>query len=429
MTKLEEEVSDVKLINKTLILKMIKFFMITIISFVVLLLLAWAIPDKMVKYNVEYSLNFVGESWTPTFTFEDSASLDDYTDRHCLGYAIKEGSNENYNLFQSVMDVKNYARYWHGYLVFLRPMLCFFNYLQIRYINMFLFMILISAVFSKVKDRLGWGIAVSFIIALCMTNILIIPWSLQFSPVYYIMLIFMIVILSFYQGQDDKSEFWTLAFLFVGMLTNFLDFLSAPLLTVGVPLCIITLLELKVNREQGNKKILLKDTVFMVSWGLGYALCWISKWVIASLVLQKNILLDAAKQAELRSVGGEETVIDAITKNLGSLEMPYFQNIVEKWYGLSLVILIVAILIGAVILFHKKNLKSTLPFVLLAVMPYIWMCVFKQHSSMHWIFVYRIQMISVFALLSIYIHIFDWDRFKQPVLRLMMRKKNVSEEI
>ena len=159
MTKLEEEVSDVKLINKTLILKMIKFFMITIISFVVLLLLAWAIPDKMVKYNVEYSLNFVGESWTPTFTFEDSASLDDYTDRHCLGYAIKEGSNENYNLFQSVMDVKNYARYWHGYLVFLRPMLCFFNYLQIRYINMFLFMILISAVFSKVKDRLGWGIA------------------------------------------------------------------------------------------------------------------------------------------------------------------------------------------------------------------------------------------------------------------------------
>ena len=28
----------------------------------------------------------------------------------------------------------SYSRYWHGYLIFLKPALCFFNYAQIRYL-------------------------------------------------------------------------------------------------------------------------------------------------------------------------------------------------------------------------------------------------------------------------------------------------------
>ncbi len=45
-------------------------------------------------------------------------------------------ANDNY-------IVKNYGRYWHGYQVLLRPLLCFFSYPDIRQINMILQFILV----------------------------------------------------------------------------------------------------------------------------------------------------------------------------------------------------------------------------------------------------------------------------------------------
>lgn len=405
------------LFTKDNVFKFIKLFIITIAIFVFLLFAAWLIPDKMVKYNVEYSLNYIGEGWTPIFTYEDAASLDDYTDRLCLNNSIKEGSNEMYNTFQAMMDMKDYARYWHGYLVVLRPLLCFVNYLQIRYINMFLLMTLVACVFAKMKDRLGWGISISFIIALCTTNVLIVPWSLQFSPVFYIMLISLLFILNLYGLNGKKPVFWLQFFFFVGMVTNFLDFLSAPLLTAGIPVCIIISLCLR-EENRTNTNIIGESLQDFLFWGMGYALCWISKWLLSSIILNKNVLYDAVRQAKLRSIGGRETIIDTLTINLESMLMPYFYNTAGKWYGLLLMGLIGVFLIGILIAFHKANFMYMIPYFLAGVIPYIWMCIFKEHSCAHWIFVYRIQMITVFCILCIYVNLLDTNTLKQRILKM-----------
>lgn len=46
-------------------------------------------------------------------------------------YEVIALSNDNY-------IVKNYGRYWHGYQVLLRPLLCVFTYSDIRHMNMIL---------------------------------------------------------------------------------------------------------------------------------------------------------------------------------------------------------------------------------------------------------------------------------------------------
>lgn len=410
-----------KTVENGIVWKSLTTFVITMTSLIILFLLTWLIPDRMVKYNVDYSLDFVGEEWPPIFTHADASRLDDYTDSNILSNCIKERGNSEYGLFKSMLDINGYPRYWHGYLTVLRPMLALFNYLQIRYISMFLFMILIAGVFTKMKERLGWGIAISFILGLCMTYIIIIPWSLQFSPVYYIMLIYTLLVLLRYSSEKANKNFWLLSFMVIGVITNFIDFLTAPLLTLGIPLSIITLFDLQCKKR---KDVIVNQFFYMVFWGIGYAFSWITKWLLASLVLQKNVLSDAYEQAKFRTTGGEETILDSIVRNLEVLKMPYFHDTFSKWYGATLGILALLIIVAIVIFFHKKDMKFAYPLILPAILPYAWMCVFKEHSYIHFAFVYRIQMITIFCLMCIYVGCIDWTRLASVLSRLLLKQKH-----
>ena len=67
-------------------------------------------------------------------------------------------------------------------------------------------------------------------------------------------------------------------FLIVGILTSYFDFLTYPVVTLGIPLCCYFLLE--SDRLWNNIKRL---TGFSVSWAIGYAGMCAAKWVIADL--------------------------------------------------------------------------------------------------------------------------------------------------
>ena len=60
--------------------------------------------------------------------------------------------------------VRNYGRYWHGYQIILRPLLCFFTYSDIRQVNMILqlaLVFLLICILAGSKDRIFiipfWG--------------------------------------------------------------------------------------------------------------------------------------------------------------------------------------------------------------------------------------------------------------------------------
>ena len=50
---------------------------------------------------------------------------------------------------------KNYARYWHGYLILLKPLLLIFNYYRIRWINTMAGCVMASAVLLLLYKKIG----------------------------------------------------------------------------------------------------------------------------------------------------------------------------------------------------------------------------------------------------------------------------------
>ena len=106
-----------------------------------------------------------------------------------------------------------------------------------------------------------------------------------------------------------------------GMCINFMDFLTYPIVTLGVPLIALLLLSLKddrVNFLTGLRKIIICS----VLWTAGYAVSWTTKWILASVVLKKNVLLDAAGQAAFRIAGDAEQAAnhrEALRANFSNL--------------------------------------------------------------------------------------------------------------
>lgn len=70
------------------------------------------------------------------FTHARGAQLDG-TDYTMILNVVSE--NPEASVLYKAMDCNNYARYWHGYLLFLRPMMLLFSYMQIRYIYVYLY--------------------------------------------------------------------------------------------------------------------------------------------------------------------------------------------------------------------------------------------------------------------------------------------------
>ena len=161
------------------IIKYISIFFIMIISFCIMLTLSSLIPKKFIEKKVNESAKILEEQTNQLFIPIKSKNVymryDNYTDALMVNtaYSINtktpfysaitarknyiegitkivypdmigelKSSSKHKNLTQvgDLIDTVNndtdesfeYARYWHGYLVFLRPLLVFFNITQIR---------------------------------------------------------------------------------------------------------------------------------------------------------------------------------------------------------------------------------------------------------------------------------------------------------
>lgn len=75
-----------------------------------------------------------------------------------------------------------------------------------------------------------------------------------------------------------------MAFLIIGMLTSFFDFLTYPLFTLGMPLILISVL----GTFSSVQKLcdIVKNSIF---WGIGYGGMWCGKWMVGSILTGDNL--------------------------------------------------------------------------------------------------------------------------------------------
>lgn len=292
-----------------------------------------------------------------------------------------------------------YERYWHGYLLFLRPVLTIFSYEGIRIINA---IILYGGLVWFVK--LAWKIlgkkyTLAILIGLITIDFFFIWKSLQFSSVFKLTLLSSIILLSNYK----KIKTPELLFFIVGGFTSFVDLLTAPLITLGMLLIISTKLY----------KVTWKDIIiYSVIWSVGYISLWAGKWAIVQLLFVPNAFQISIDQIINRTV----TQPDPNFSYVNTIKLNIFQLIgydkSNKIVALMLAI-IFAVFVWRYSTFTKETFKKIIPLAVIGIMPYVWYIVAANHSYLHVWYTYRIQFISVVATILIIFHFVDWKKIKK----------------
>ena len=304
-----------------------------------------------------------------------------------------------------------YIRYWHGSMSILRPLFVFFNIKQIYIINTIIITILaimlaIMLLKTKIKE-----LVIAYITGLIMCTTYIVPLCLEYTWTFIIM--FVVSIISIILDKRQKNL--NVLFLISGMVTCYLDFLTTELITVLVPLLIILVIRYNENRMIEFKQGLIFILTSLLFWGIGYIGMWISKWVLAAIILNVNII-DYVKEPLLNRVTTSEyhyPSLKAIEKNLFTL---YPFNIIENKKILWL--LPVSIIIIEIPLINKKNIKKiwfSALLLLVALIPYIRYAIIASHSFTHYFFTFRTQIVTIIAVILAVIYSIDTDIAKQKI--------------
>lgn len=401
--------------------------------FCISLISVFAIPAKMLKRNAAASgetLLIEGDS-PHVFGGREDWRLDNYTTSIMLNTASADSPNPvnaalldySWNKKESTIKVESfvdsigrkfgkqgggewesYWRYWHGYVIVIRPLLLIMDINGIRTLFLALFsaILLITCwLFSKLSNPLvGLMYALGFVAVNSFVAITSIPFAFSFF-------IGVCGVLFVQLHQDGKwslsgkvSDFlvrWATFFLVVGALTVFFDFLDNPIITLGLPLATLSFLNRNKVAGMHLPSWLGLFIVLCGCWVLGYAATWIVKWILSSVVTGENCVAAALMQVQYRS--GTESApseggagfsrMGVMLKNLHVL-LPSIK--------VSLCICLLTVLIVCYLFCRFQISYPTrwlFPAMLVFLLPYIWYLGVSNHSFVHYWFSYRNQLVSI----------------------------------
>lgn len=381
-------------------------YMILIVIFIAGLSFVSLIPRERIRENVKKSLEqFEKENLAQEVGIIKKTILDDYTDALMMNISysidtsepIQSAMADNFkyriesgtvvgpvvNLRESIendnIKYYGYSRYWHGYLIYLRPLLVIFDYNFLRAIFTIILDLLAIRLIYLLYKKQGKAIALILFISLFIVSYHYCGLSLTYFPVLCISMV-----TSIYIVKKEKLNYIT--FFIVGALTSFFDLLTTPLLTFGIPLLIYLIIK--------GKELTFKEMLILaINWGLGYGVIWVSKWILASIILNKDIIADATKAITKRSgayANGEKV----------TLLKTFIRNIMGIQYEISFIILLT---ITSLIIRRVENLeiskKEVLQYLMIAFLPILWYGLTKNHSCIHPKFTYRNMFLTIFSLL------------------------------
>ena len=288
-----------------------------------------------------------------------------------------------------------YVRYWHGILVILKPLFLFFNYSDIRMFNqtgqLILMCLCLGALAKKKLLRFAPAVLMTYFFLMPFT----LPLSIQYSPVFYTGFASLTVLVYFYDRLKDKG--WILyLFLMTGIITAYMDLLTYPMFTLGIPLA--GLLIMRGTAGHGIFADDLKEFIFSgISWGAGYAGMWAGKILISIPFYGLSPITDALSSVKKRSVSGasEEGIsyMDALNANLFMYKNDIFK---------VLLLLYTAIMAGYIIcsLVRKggrHDIRGAILYVVTGLIPFVWFMVTTEHAQVHSFMTYKNLAVTVFA--------------------------------
>jgi len=372
---------------------------IAIIAGIILMTLAYCAPISQIKKHLAESVDIL-KNETDSYGFAPRVSTsypDHVTDALMLCEAvaprtesvIKDAMNANwigldeYGHIETIIHVFEddrydevslcpYPRYWHGYLVWLKPLLSVMSYSEIRILSMWFQLALLCIVMYQLirKDK---RLAIAFFVSVMFLNPITSAISMQYASVYCVTLIMTIIMLGRDAYRSDKC--WRL-FMWGGISVAFFDFFTYPVVALGIPLIIY----ISLSSEKSVKKSIFDMFKQSIYYLAGYGGMWSGKWIFASILLGENIIAKSMNQIVYR-MNAQETsapmtilyVLRQVLMHLNNKPMKIAALVGSVWFIAALVSGKYAVVIN----------KKMIPIIITAMYPFVWYAVVKNHSATH----------------------------------------------
>lgn len=398
-----------------------------------LYLVTFMIPKSYIEDNIKESAEYLSnqELFRDIITDKVNTKQDNYADSILLNiifnldssnsfksileskYYYEEGKEENDNLLKSVTEnvkpTKTYSRYWHGSIIFLRPLLCFFNLQEIRLILFITTILLLLISFINLIKKKLYSYVFCFIVSLVIINTWVISYSLEYVFMYLLMSIILIPVMIF---KDNKLILIKL-FSISGVLACFIDFLTTETLVLTIPLLTLIVIKEKENNIRSIKEELKDILLFCFLFVISYSLTFITKLTLIYTKLGKQEIKLALNSVIERSIGSVnlsnsnlspkatsfQKIYLGIIRNFGCL-FQYKSN-VSSITIVSTIVLILIIIFSIIYLFHSNSLYKELGvlMIIISLIPIIRFIVLSNHSYIHYFFTYRALLVLVISLL------------------------------
>ena len=396
----------------------------------VLVTAVYTLPLANIQSNVRKSAATLEAEGSYPFLYENwrSTRLDNFTDSIMMLIAASEGDRgavgnamlSTYTRFvdhdpaqglvkwatgaTDGIETHSYSRYWHGYLVWLKPLLEVFTYAQIRVVNTVLQCLLVIGLLAvfwvQGRKRLMLPLLILY---LFLTPVALFK-SFQFSWIFYVFMVSSYVLTLRFARLKEKRSFYVL-FLLTGMATSYVDFLTYPLITLGMPL----MLYLSLRGRRTLKAAVLDIAALTVAWGIGYVGMWAGKWTLCSLLTDSNVLSSVQENIfarmsfhyDLEQFGW----LDVVQRNMEAY---------NHWVYLGPFLLCFA---GAAVLYGREQIRvgdrkltlnaawscgTAMPLLITALIPFVWFFVASNHTYIHYWYAHRTLGVSAFAALALF---------------------------
>ena len=411
----------------------VKYILTFLITAGILVLLLFVsvkvVPRENIRANMEKSAEYLVSRMDSIYVIDDrtSSRMDIYADAVLLGVAwdydsenavesvlwsnyYKGNEHQQTSLYNAVTENlpgnTQYFRYWHGSILLVRPLLTVCDINGILTIGAILIAVLICILTVLLIRKKAYITAIAFILGLVAVSVWFVPISIEYIWCFIIMLCTSIAVIC--SKQEKRLGF---VFLITGIFTSFLDFLTTETITLLVPLLLLLAVKNeRIDADPNFKKYAKQSILYSILWMIGYAGMWISKWLIASVVLKINAYEYVSKNIKERTVG--DTGINLGEDKGGSLRknIECLFPMDTGTFGKVAVIFIIfaAIYIAYVYRREKINKGKALTLFIIGLLPYVRYLIMYNHSYLHNFFTYRAQITTVIALILLMNELTDW---------------------
>lgn len=415
-------------------LRIILGVMFSVLIGVALMIFVYALPNERAVENIRDALPlYEQEGNYPSWALGEHSKLDNFTDAimlleiiHPTDGLIKSAMlNPRFVLPNEEKPVETlikvlrgdteglsetvYPRYWHGYLLVLKPLLLTMKANHLRMLLAYVVFILFVVALLACQKILGTPRALALAATVMILNPVSLSMSFQFAPIYIITMTAIIIMLKKNRRLFD-DELYIYFFALTGILIAFFDFLTYPIFSVGMMLIFWYVLNLRGLLKEKLSNVLKMMSELLIAWGTGYFGMWSGKWIISQLLTGYDTVSSAFVQVasytrigdNLVNAGWQITTLGAIQRNIAVLG-----------HGPIRIFLFAAIIFLLYVLISRRNIltpRKVLPYLFPATLPFIWYAVASGHSHIHAFFVYRGLASTIFALSCLSIEIWQYDK-------------------